>query len=111
MTGHLPIGCAYVVEGDEVVEDPKRWATTINCEVCIAVITTRSITEEDREVRTVWHEAVHERLRLRRALYACGYEKSDETERSFGSGLLSDYVEEFVGPQGTVLVDWHGPSE
>jgi len=56
--------------------------------------------------RAAWHEAVQARVRVRRALFACGFEKSGESERTFGKGLLTDYVEEFTGPLGSVLVDW-----
>jgi len=107
MIHHLPINCAYVEEGDEIVKDSKRWATTIDCEVCIAVVTTRSVDPEEGDGgRAAWHEAVTARLRVRQALYACGFEKAGETERTFGKGLLCDYAEEFTGPLGLVLIDW-----
>lgn len=106
MTRHLPINCAYIEEADEVVKDSERW-TTVDCEVCIAVVTAHpSDPDKGDDGRAVWHEAVMARLRVRQALYACGFEKAGETERTFGKGLLCDYAEEFTGPLGLVLIDW-----
>lgn len=108
---HLPIKCAYVTEEDYVIRDPGHYSK-VTCEVCIAVVTTKRVSPDDHDDgRAAWDEATTERQRVRRTLYALGYESTNRSHFTFGDGLLTDYIEEFTGPLGSVLVDWTPPPQ
>lgn len=58
--------------------------------------------------RAAWAKAGRERMRVRWALFALGFERigySNYTHDS--SGILATYDEEFRGPLGTVIVRWN----
>lgn len=65
------------------------------------------MSESDLHVRTVWDEAVKSRTRVRTALHALGFEPTSTSHATWRTGVvLPVYVEEFVGPSGTLLIEW-----
>jgi hypothetical protein len=67
----------------------------------------------DNPARLAHQLAAEERMRVKRALHTLGFDSFEKRDHAYEVGrVLSSYTEVFIGPAGTVTVQWnHDPTD